>query len=65
MAGIDWSDHLNYRNRGYPAVMITDTAYLRNRNYHTEHDTADKLDYERMAMVVQAVYTAVLEIALD
>jgi hypothetical protein len=65
VAGIDWSDHLNYRNQGYPGVMITDTAYLRNRNYHTEADTADKLDYERMAMVVQAVYTAVLKIAQD
>ncbi|MEN8005736.1 MAG: M28 family peptidase [Candidatus Krumholzibacteriota bacterium] len=61
--GVDWSDHLNYRNQGYPGVMITDTAYLRNRNYHTEEDTADKLDYERMAMVVQAVYGAVLDIA--
>ena len=65
VAGIDWSDHLNYRDQGYPGVMITDTAYLRNRNYHTENDTADQLDYERMAMVVQAVYAAVLDIALD
>ena len=32
--GVDWSDHLNYWNAGYDAVMVTDTAFLRNRNHH-------------------------------
>lgn len=59
--GIDWSDHLNYWNNNYPAVMVTNTAYLRNRNYHTIHDTADKLDYNRMALVVEGVYVAILD----
>ena len=40
--------------------MITDTAFLRNANFHTAQDTADTLDYDRMAMVVQGVYGAVL-----
>ena len=31
----------------------------RNLNYHLAGDTADKLDYKRMAMVVQGVYNAV------
>lgn len=48
---------------GYNAVMITDTAFYRNPNYHTWRDTADTLDYQRMAMVVQGVYTAVLAFA--
>ncbi len=61
--GIDWSDHLNYWNNGYPGIMITDTAFLRNMNYHTERDTPELLDYERMAMVVAGVYVAVLDIA--
>ena len=56
--GIDFSDQLNYWNEGYDAVMITDTAFYRNRNYHTEHDTAEKLDYKRMAMVVEGVCAA-------
>src|SRR5438876_4259 len=47
----------------YGAVMITDTAPNRNRNYHTAGDTPDRLDYGRMAMVVQGVYTAVLDFA--
>ena len=58
--GIDWSDHLNYWEAGYKAVMITDTALNRNLNYHTPFDTADKLDYERMAMVVQGAYAVIL-----
>ena len=58
--GIDFSDHLNYWDAGYNAVMVTDTAFYRNKNYHTLHDTPGTLDYERMAMVVQGVYAAVL-----
>lgn len=61
--GIDFSDQLNYWHAGYDGVMITDTAFYRNRNYHTEHDTAEKLDYKRMAMVVEGVYAAVNALA--
>ncbi len=63
VAGVDFSDQLNYWNAGYNAVMITDTAFYRNRNYHTAQDTAEKLDYKRMAMVVEGVYAAVAELA--
>ncbi|HEX2236918.1 MAG TPA: M28 family peptidase, partial [Gammaproteobacteria bacterium] len=61
--GIDFSDHRNYWDAGYDAVMITDTAFYRNPNYHTPHDTPDTLDYTRMAMVVQGVYAAVVVLA--
>jgi Zn-dependent M28 family amino/carboxypeptidase len=54
--GIDFSDHRSYWAQGYPALMVTDTAFMRNRNYHRAGDTFDKLDYKRMAMVVQAVF---------
>ncbi|HEX5874816.1 MAG TPA: M28 family peptidase [Pyrinomonadaceae bacterium] len=60
--GVDFSDHLNYWHAGYNAVMITDTAFYRNRNYHTAQDTEEKLDYKRMAMVVEGVYAAVVEL---
>jgi hypothetical protein len=63
IAGIDFSDQLNYWHAGYNAVMITDTAFYRNPNYHTALDTADKLDYKRMAMVVEGVSAAVIELA--
>lgn len=61
--GVDFSDHLNYWDAGYPAVMITDTAFYRNPNYHTAADTAEKLDYGRMAQVVEGVYAAVIDLA--
>jgi Zn-dependent M28 family amino/carboxypeptidase len=61
--GIDYSDHANYWANGYRAVMITDTAFNRNKNYHTAGDTADRLDYGRMASVVQGVYEAVLAVS--
>ena len=60
--GIDFSDQVNYWNAGYRALMITDTAFYRNPNYHTENDTAEKLDYKRMAMVVEGVLAAVIEL---
>ena len=61
--GVDFSDHVNYWDAGYDAVMITDTAFYRNPYYHSAHDTADTLDYRRMAMVVQGVYRAVLNLS--
>ena len=61
--GVDLSDHVNYWHAGYTAVMITDTAFYRNLNYHTAQDTAEKLDYKRMALVVEGVYAAVVDLA--
>jgi Zn-dependent M28 family amino/carboxypeptidase len=57
--GIDFSDHLSYWDAGIPAVMITDTAFMRNKQYHLAGDTYDKLDYKRMAQVVHGVYAVV------
>ncbi|MEN8164839.1 MAG: M28 family peptidase [Acidobacteriota bacterium] len=57
--GVDFSDHLNFWKHGWHAVMITDTAFFRNPNYHQTTDTPDTLDYERMADVVTGVYAAV------
>jgi len=54
------SDHRNYWHYGYPAVMINDTSFLRNPNYHQPTDTIDTLDFRRMAEVVNGVYGALL-----
>lgn len=56
----DASDQRNYWSRGWSAVMVTDTAFLRNPNYHTVRDTANTLDCERMAYVIDGVLNAVL-----
>ena len=55
--GIDFSDHLNYWQHDIPAVMITDTAFYRNKQYHLPGDTADRLNYQKMAQVVDGVIT--------
>lgn len=57
--GLDFSDHLNYWKKGWPAVMVTDTAFYRNPNYHETTDTVDTLDFDRMAEVVKGVFVAV------
>lgn len=54
--GIDFSDHRSYWEHGFPALMVTDTAFYRYRHYHQAGDTYEKLDYRRMAKVVQAVH---------
>jgi Zn-dependent M28 family amino/carboxypeptidase len=38
------SDHSPFWDLGYPAVMVTDTAFLRNPHYHRASDTLDSLD---------------------
>lgn len=53
--GIDFSDHRNYWAHGYPAAMLTDTAFFRNTHYHTPEDTAEKLNYTKMAQVIDGL----------
>lgn len=52
---IGMSDDWAFWKEGYPAVMITDTAYFRNPNYHKKTDTYDTLDYGKMAEVTRGV----------
>jgi Zn-dependent M28 family amino/carboxypeptidase len=58
-AGIDASDQRSYWDLGIPAVMVTDTSFVRNPNYHASGDTAASLDYGRMARVVEGMAAAV------
>jgi len=61
--GVDFSDHMNFWSQGFPAIMVTDTAFYRNKAYHTEGDTWDRLDYENMGEVVKGVYAVVVHLA--
>lgn len=51
------SDHVSFWDLGYKAVMITDTAFFRNPNYHRPSDTMDTLDFEFMAELVKSLVT--------
>lgn len=62
LPGIDFSDHLNYWNFGYSALMITDTSFYRNKNYHKKTDTMETLDISRMAKVIDGIYLALLKL---
>lgn len=62
--GIDFSDHRNYWDNDYPAIMITDTAFYRNKAYHTIKDTWERLDYNKMAEVVAGTFAIVKERAV-
>ncbi|MCC3153035.1 M28 family peptidase [Hymenobacter sp. BT770] len=60
LPGIDFSDHLNYWKFGYSALLLTDTAFYRNRAYHETTDTVAQLDMPRLALAVDALLTALL-----
>ena len=60
LAGVDFSDHLNYWKYGYKAVMITDSSFYRNPNYHRETDTIETLNFDKMAEVLKGIYWTVI-----
>ena len=61
--GIDFSDHRSYWAHGMPAIMVTDSAFYRNHNYHEPSDTYDTLDYQRMSYVVNGVLAHIKRLA--
>jgi Zn-dependent M28 family amino/carboxypeptidase len=63
--GVTWSDHWSFRRHGYPAVMVTDTAFYRYPHYHLPSDTPEKLDYERMAQVTVGLAGMLNELAAE
>ena len=62
LPGIDFSDHFNYWDFGFSALMITDTAFYRNKNYHLETDTMETLDIKSMAKVIDGVFSALISL---
>ncbi|WP_196886244.1 M28 family peptidase [Aureivirga sp. CE67] len=60
--GIDFSDHLNYWKFGFNAVMITDTAFFRNKNYHEHSDTIETLDINKMSKVIDNLYQTLIQL---
>jgi Zn-dependent M28 family amino/carboxypeptidase len=52
------SDNSSFWDRGIPALMITDTAFMRNPNYHLPTDRPETLDFPFMAQVTRATAAA-------
>lgn len=63
--GIDFSDHWSFWQEGYPAVMITDTAFYRSPNYHKASDTYEKLNYQNMSEVIKGISGVLLSRTID
>jgi hypothetical protein len=55
LPAIRLSDHASFWDKGYPAVMVTDSAFFRNPHYHQPSDTMETLDMGFMAELVQGL----------
>ncbi len=62
LEGIDLSDHWAYREFGFPALMITDTAPFRNPYYHEPHDLPETVDYESLARITRGLVAMAREL---
>lgn len=60
LAGL--SDHRNYWRFGYKALMINDTSFVRNPNYHMPTDTIETLNFDKMTEVINGAYHAITKI---
>ncbi len=49
------SDHAPFWDAGYPAILVTDTADLRNPHYHTASDRTETLDVSIMGKITQGL----------
>lgn len=53
-------DQKSYWTFGYSAILISNTKYYRNKNYHFDIDTYETLDYFRMVKVVDMIYKSLI-----
>ena len=56
------SDHSPFWDQGLSALMVTDTGFLRNPNYHLSSDRIETLNFEFMQKVAIGVYHSVVEL---
>lgn len=62
LGGIDLSDHRNYWKFGYSSVMVTNTAFYRNNNYHLKGDAFSTLNIPNIGLVVDGVFRVLTEL---
>jgi len=53
------SDHVPFWDNGYPAIMVTDTANMRNPHYHRGSDRIETLDLDFLAGVCRGLVEAI------
>lgn len=58
------SDHASFWGQGYNnAIMVTDTAPLRNPHYHKDTDTVETLDFNGLTLVTAGLTDVVRDLA--
>ena len=57
------SDHAPFWDAGYKALMITDTAFMRNPHYHKSSDRLETLDLEFLTQVCRGLITGVANLS--
>ena len=60
--GVGWSDQWAFWQQGYKGIMVTDTAPFRYPFYHTEQDTIDKVNFEKLARVVSGLADVIADL---
>ena len=63
MEEVRLSDHSTFWDEGFPALLVTDTSFLRNPNYHFPSDRIETLNFEFMQKVATGVFYSVVELA--
>ncbi len=62
MEEVRLSDHSTFWDQGFQALMVTDTGFLRNPNYHLPSDRMETLNFEFMQKVAIGVFYSVVEL---
>lgn len=65
LPGVGWSDHRSFWEQDVAALMVTDTALFRFPDYHQPTDTPERVDYERLARVVDGLEDVVVGLAAE
>jgi Iap family predicted aminopeptidase len=63
MEEVRLSDHSTFWDEGFPALLVTDTSFMRNPNYHLPSDRIETLNFEFMQEVATGVFYSVVELA--
>ncbi|WP_211316386.1 M28 family peptidase [Niabella yanshanensis] len=62
IGGVDLSDHRNYWKFGYSALMVTNTAFFRNGNYHRVTDQLFTLNLAKMGLTIDGIFRTIKHI---
>ncbi|MBN1531755.1 MAG: M28 family peptidase [Spirochaetes bacterium] len=60
--GISHSDHYSFWKHGIPGIMLTDTAFYRNKNYHTPDDTYDTINFRFLSQNIMDCFMALRDL---